>query len=371
MKIAILSIIISFWAFSNSFAQSKLRPGFDPMEFRDLMQISVRQLDSIAFPYPGVLASYPNYHMVYESPVKGLKNQWQLWLSPNNVGIISIRATIPTDIESWMENMYSAMIPAQGRIRTDENTYFDYKLADDSNAYVHAGWVIGLSSMAPDIVEKINTYYTKGVKDFIITGHSQGGAIAYLLRSYLYYMKPELPRDIRVKSYHSAAPKPGNRFYAYDFDLITRGGWAFHVVNTEDWVPQLPLSLQSLDDINNSSPLAQEKTLIKYIPFIERTYIAHAFNKIDRKTKKSQKVCIKYLGHVTVKYVQDSLPYYDKPKFAQSYNYTSCGIPIILRPNKKYWNNYYAKYKDKYSIFIHHHFYAYYLLTMEAYPERD
>jgi hypothetical protein len=371
MKTLLISILLSSLIFSNITAQSKLRPGFNPMEFRDLMQISVRQLDSITYPYPGMIASYPNYHMAYESPVVGLKNQWQLWISPDNIGIITIRATVPTEIESWMENLYSAMIPAEGSLKIEENKSFNYKLAEDSNAYVHAGWVIGLASMAPDIVEKINTYHKKGIKDFIIVGHSQGGAVAFLLRSYLYYMKPALPRDITIKSYHSAAPKPGNLYYAYDFNFITRDGWSYHVVNTEDWVPQLPLSLQTMQDINSSSPFAQEKELMKYIPFIERTYIKHIYNKLNKSTIKSQKLYTKYLGHKTYKYINDSIPSYEKPVFAKSYNYASCGVPITLRPSKNYWNNYYAKYKDKYSVFIHHHFYAYYLIVMEMYPERD
>ncbi len=370
MKTFLLSILISLIAYSSLFSQSKLRSGFDPMEFRDLMQISVRQLDSTAYPYPGMIAPYPNYHLAYESPVVGLKNQWQLWLSPNKVGIISIRATVPTEIESWLENLYSAMIPAEGKIKNEDNSFFNYKLADDSNAYVHAGWVIGLASLAPDIVEKINAYHAQGIKDFIIVGHSQGGAIAYLLRSYLYYMQPALPRNITIKSYHSAAPKPGNLQYAYDFNIITRQGWAFHVVNTEDWVPELPLSLQTLEDINDSSPFSQKKELMKYIPFIERTYISHVYKKLDKTTVKSQKLYTKYLGDKTYKIIHDSLTYYEKPEFVKSYNYTSCGAPIVLRPGKNYWSNYYEKYKEEYSVFIHHHFYAYYLIVMEMYPER-
>jgi hypothetical protein len=366
-KIFLLFILLTFGLSLQ--AQSKLRPGFDPEEYKQLLKVSIRHMDSVKYPYKGLLAAYPKYKMVYESPVTGIYNMWQLWISPNNVGLVVIRGTVPK-MESWMENFYSGMIPAQGRFRIDSNRYFDYKVAQDSNAYVHAGWMIGLAALAPDIVKQINHYYKKGVHDFIIFGHSQGGAIAFLLRSYLEYMQPALPRDITLKTYSSAAPKPGNLYYAYDYNLITRGGWGLRVVSTADWVPEMPFSIQSLSDVNNDSPFEQGKDLLNELPFFKRKYLTHVYNKLDKSSRKAQKEYTKYLGEKACEFIQKSLPAYEKPEFVNSFNYSTCGTPVILRPEKTYWENYYTQNKKEYGLFIHHHYYAYYRLVMYWYPER-
>ena len=369
MKIFLFSILITIISFSLT-AQSLLKPGFDPDEYRELLKVSIRHIDSLKHPYQGLLASYPKYHLEYESPVTGIYNMWQLWISPNKVGVIVIRGTVPK-MESWMENFYSGMVRAQGEISVNSNSIFKYKLAEDSNAYVHAGWTIGLASLAPDIVLKIKTYYAKGVKDYIIMGHSQGGAIAFLLRSYLYYLQPALPRDITFKTYCSAAPKPGNLYYAYDFDFITRGGMAFRVVNTKDWVPEMPFAIQTLHDVNQGNPFEHGPDLLKKLPFAKRYYLTHIYNKLDKSTSKAQKNYTKYLGDKTYEFVKKSLPAYSKPSFVNSFNYSTCGSPIILKADENYMNNYYEKNKKEYGIFVHHHYYAYYNLMMYWYPERD
>jgi hypothetical protein len=368
MKKIVLSLILTLLGIANINAQSKLSPGFDPIEYREMLKISMRQADSVKHPYPNVLATYPMYSMIYESPVVGMFNQWSFWLSQENIGVISIRGTV-MKTNSWIENFYSGMIPAEGRIKIDSNSYFDYKLADDSMAYVHAGWMIGLAAMAPDIVEKINFYHSKGVKDFIIIGHSQGGAIAFLLRSYLYYLNQPLARDITIKTYCSAAPKPGNLYYAYDFDLITYGGWAFRVVNTEDWVPEMPFSIQTLKDVNEVSPFTNGTAIFKDASFAKRMYLNHAYNKLDKSTQKAQKTYTKYLGDKTYEFVNKAVPAYKKPVFVNSFNYSTCGTPVILRPGNSYRNNYLKKTKQH--IFINHLIYPYYLITMELFPERD
>ncbi len=368
MKKIILSLIIILLGITSINAQSKLSPGFDPIEYREMLRISMRQADSTKHAYPDLLAAYPNAKMIYQSPDVGIYNQWELWLTADNIGVIAIRGTIPK-MESWIENFYSGMIPAEGRIKIDSSEYFNYKVADDSMAYVHAGWMIALAAIGEDVVSKINFYHSKGVKDFIIIGHSQGGAIAFLLRSYLYYLEKPLARDITIKSYCSAAPKPGNLYYAYDFDLITYGGWAFRVVNSEDWVPEMPFSIQTLQDVNELSPFTNGDAIFKDVSFAKRVYLERIYNKMDKSTKKAQYIYTKYLGDKTYEFVQHILPFHEKPVFVKSFNYSTCGTPIILRPGKAYRENY-LKTVEKH-IFIHHLIYPYYLITLEQFPERD
>ncbi len=92
-------------------------------------------------------------------------------------------------------------------------------------------------------------------------GHSQGGAIAYLLTAHFYNLQQQgkLPADIRFKTYCSAAPKPGNLYFAYDYETTTRGGWACNVVNAADWVPETPFSVQTVSDFNTTNPFVNAK----------------------------------------------------------------------------------------------------------------
>ena len=40
--------------------------------------------------------------------------------------------------------------------QADNYTTFNYKLSNDPKAAVHIGWLIGVGSLVPDIVSKIN-----------------------------------------------------------------------------------------------------------------------------------------------------------------------------------------------------------------------
>jgi predicted esterase len=73
----------------------------------------------------------------------------------------------------------------------------------------------------PTITFQLKTEINK--KESYIMGHSQGGAIAYLLTAHLLSLQKEnkIPSEIVFKTYCSAAPKPGNLHFAY---ALTSGG---------------------------------------------------------------------------------------------------------------------------------------------------
>ena len=367
-KLVLLLIIFSITIFNNSQAQSALKPGFIAEEYRELISLTSRHLDSnIIMEYSKKILPYPHAKRVYISKPVGLENKWDFWVKKSGIGIISLRGTTPSK-NSWLENFYAAMIPAIGEITINNGQKFKYKLASDSNAYIHAGWLLGVASMADDIVKHINDAHRQGIKDFIIIGHSQGGALAILLRSYLEYLPKGLPRDIRIKTYASAAPKVGNIKYAYDFDFITRGGWALRVINSEDWVPQMPFTVQQVSDLNKINPFVDIKGITKTMPFGARTYVRSAYGKMERRARKTQETYTKYLGNQAYKMCKETMPELEKPVFMNSFNYVACGTPIILMPSKSYYS-YYIK-NAKQSIFIHHMYYAYYYLCLQNYPEK-
>ena len=253
-------VFILFFAFYAVSANAQtLKPGFDADEYIHVLDRCSAQVDP---EFKGkTLPKETHYERVYRSKETGLHNKWELWLSKDKtVMAINLRGTT-SDIDSWIENFYSAMIPATGSIKLSDTNTIHYKFAEDPKAMVHVGWTIGACSMLPGIEEKIRQYYALGTKQIIIEGHSQGAALAFLVSSCLHYEVKEghLPKDLVMKTYCSAAPKPGNLYYAYDFDFINRGGWALTIINAADWVPETPFSMQTVRDVNPTNPFTHVK----------------------------------------------------------------------------------------------------------------
>jgi len=343
-------------------AARQLRPGFDPGEYEQLLRISAHHADT---PWTHVIVPRPDdCRLVYRSPVTGLMNRWDLWLQHEQTGIISIRGTV-AKAESWLENFYAGMIPSRGELHLNDSTIFHYKLAQDSNAYVHAGWTLGLASMAPDIVAKIKEYYAKGIRGFIIIGHSQGGAIAFLLRSYLQYINdPAFPKDIVFKTYCSAAPKPGNQYYAYDFDYITRGGWGFRIVSTRDWVPETPFSLQTTSDFTAVNPFKDVRKRTRKQKLMARLAINYMYGRLNRASRRASRRMQRILGKLAYKQVHKTIPGYTRPDFVNSHHYIPAGSPIILYPGQGYDEKF--PYDGK-NVFVHHMFPPYVYLLKQQY----
>jgi len=285
----------------------------------------------------------------------------------NKVAVISLRGTIG-ELASWMENYYAAMIPATGSLQINDSTTFNYQLAADSNAHVHVGWVVGLAHLAPGITEQIRLAYQKGIHEFIIIGHSQGGALATLTRSYLFYLteKGGLPKDIVYKTYCSASPKVGNLYYAYDFDFITRNGWGFTIVNAADWVPETLFSVQTLTDFNPLNPFLNVNGMLKKQPLIARWYIKHKFNRLKNGVRKAQGRFERNLGGMVYKFVKKILPQLREPVYVHDNNYQRTGVPIVLQPDAAYYQVYP---NETANIFQHHLFAPYYLLAKKYYGE--
>jgi hypothetical protein len=343
----------------NSFGQQgKLLPGFDKAEFLELLKISFRQGDSLYNPdLPPPLV----YNKIYRSQEMGLDNRWDLWVSDQSLAVISIRGTTVEAI-SWLENFYAAMVPAKGRLKLSNDFIFDYHLSDDNKAAVHTGWLIATAFLSRDILPKIDSLANKGFREFYIMGHSQGGAIAYLITAHFLNLQKQklLPDDYVFKTYCSAAPKPGNLYFAYSFENLTKGGWAFNVVNSADWVPESPFSIQTTMDFNPSNPFVNAKSTIRKAPFFKRIAMNYFYNSLDKPTRKANKRFQKQLGKTLGGFIKKSLPEYEEPEYYNSNNYTRAGQNIVLYADSAY----YRLFPDNPdNVWTHHMFEAYLYLT--------
>lgn len=357
----LLTAAILFLNANSTDAQQILQPGFNVKEYREFIQC-----DEYLYAEDAARGQYPlpsGFVKYYESPEVGLHNKITFWIKDNNVALICIRGTV-AEANSWLENFYSAMIPATGALQINDSTIFNYKLAQDSLAYVHVGWTLGLSFLAPIAVKEINELHAKGIRNFIVAGHSQGGALSFLMRSYLQYSN-EIPKDIFIKTYCSAPPKPGNLNYAYDFDHVNNGGWAYRIANTMDWVPETPLSVQTVHDMNMLNPIIHKNMMTGKQSFFQKLAVNYAYNKMSNASRKTMKRYQKYLGKYVYKQIKKSLPQFVQPKYAPSNNYMTAGSPVILQPDERYHTLFPQNPK---TIFVNHSYTAYKYLLQLNFP---
>ncbi len=355
MKPAALSLLFLLFVSSLS---AQLRPGFDKSEYLDLLRVSAQFGDTS---YASKLPPALGYRMLYRSPVMGLQNRWDLWTGPNNTGIISVRGTTQNEV-SWLANFYAAMVPARGSLQLGKDERFDYDLASNPSAAVHVGWLTATGFLSKDMLPRIDSAYRGGVRNWLIVGHSQGGAIAFLLTAHLYSLQRQgkLPTDIRFKTYCSAGPKPGNHYFAYEYEAMTQEGWAYNVINALDWVPQSPFSVQTVDDFVPINPFVDAKGFIRKQKWPRRWALNIGYNQLTKPSRKAAKKYEKFLGEFVSKAIRKNLPGFESPAYVRSSDYVRAGNTIVLTPDSSYLQAYPQK-EGQY--FVNHLHGPYYFLT--------
>ena len=247
-----------------------LSPGFVPSEAQVLLEMAQQAYSNApSAPTCGVPpVPAPSGWTVVTSltPTTAtlLDNYWQVWQNQNNPlqYAIAIRGTIDTDVSALADLLFP-LINARIDFKLD-GIQLAFNLAQDEGnspvkAGVHSGFALSLLLMlfttdSPLFSTLVQLALTGG-SEVYITGHSQGASIATLLTSLVRH-STQFFAGPSYKTYTFAPAKPGNDHYAYDYDQlagIIGYGWA--VVSTQDWVPQLPLTLESLRTINTPNPL--------------------------------------------------------------------------------------------------------------------
>jgi len=250
------------------------------------------------------------YKKTYTSGVFGMDNRFQIY-EKGMMAVINIRGSTDKQI-SWLENIYSAMIPAKGKIEIEGQT-FDYTFSKDKEAAVHSGFALGLAYLHSDLISRIQMLNQKGIYDIILTGHSQGGALVNLFRAYLSY----LPEDVispknTYKVYSFAAPMLGNKSFIQEFNTkYVDQNKAFSFINTSDPIPELPVSYNDSNFFkDNIKALLFDRESFSLKKTVSDGSILLLENKIGKYVKRfgnstSNKIS-KDLGHVVMPgYVND------------------------------------------------------------------
>lgn len=361
---ALVLYMLSLWPGATLKAQV-MQPGFDPVEYADLLRLNFTAMGDTLPVGNNYQLGKGTYRKLFRSPEVGLYNRVEIFLQNENTAVVSLRGTIGR-AESWLENFYFAMVKATGSLRMNDSTWFQYRLATDSNAYVHVGWLFGVASLAPYMDAQLQPLFDKGITNLIVMGHSQGGALAFLTTSYLWYKYMPAHPGLKIKTYASAAPKPGNLYYAYDFDHITGNGYGYRVVNTSDWVPETPVSIQTVNDFNAVNPVSHAKPMLKkQKKLLTRIALLHVYNRLDNTSYKAMKKFRKYMGYTMYKQAKKFLPQFAEPEYQYSMNYMTAGAPIILMGDHLYHEQFKFDGKD---MFVHHMLKPYLYLLHQQFP---
>ncbi len=332
-----------------------MQPDFDLTEARNLIAFAA-QLEGPTPP----LAPPPipaNWSVVFTSPVMGVfDNKWQLWKnSLANEYAVVIRGTVD-EPGSVILDLMSVMIPASGTLPVGSVT-LPYKLAEDPKAAVHLGFALGLGILLYDSTNGILAKLS-GLppgSSIFIAGHSQGASIATLCRSFLRYSPILAAQNFSYKTYLYAQAKPGNDHYGWDFERVTSNtDSGYSVTNSQDWVPQVPLTIQMLNSLNQPNPL----------DFITSNVV---FEMLSKSMEAMH-------GHIATEQIKKHVPQFAileqvlknqnfqavgvAPAFAQieirpTLNFVVCGTPIILAgtpgtnptdPKDFFWQHHAAMY---------------------------
>lgn len=355
-----LLTFIGLFAISSQLAAQQLKPGFDKQEFMEVLRINARFSETSE--KAKLIPQPEDSRLLYRSPVIGLANLWQLWLTDERTAVLNTRGTTGESI-SWMANLYAAQVPAKGSLHIDTNFIFDYDLADHPQAAVHVGYLLSAAFLARDMLPKIDSCYKAGIRDFIVAGHSQGGGISYMLGAHFLNLQRNgiLPADIRLKIYTSASPKPGNLYFAYDFEHQTAAGWHFNITNTEDWVPQTPFTVQTEADLPVVNPAPMLENTIRKQSFFKRLVFKTVYRKATKPSKKAVQRYHKYLGKFTAKNIKKQFPNFIEPPYATGNDYVRAGAQVVLYPDRSYMEKFKVPENNK-DMMFHHSLPPYYYL---------
>ena len=368
-----------FLGFSN-ISLAQLREGFDPDEAKPLMAIcnsytflDLYGSDSLIIP--------KDYRKVFTSEVIGLDNSFQVYVK-GKTGVISFRGST-AKTSSWLENFYSAMIPAQGIIKVN-NRELPYIFAKDTAAAVHSGYALAAVLLGPVVVEQIKLLNSKGIYNILITGHSQGGSLANMLRSYLENLPEGEISSMNVfKTYAFANPMCGNKEFALEYNLcFSEMNMSYSIINPADLVPKMPMHFQ--EEGKNISNVYFKS----WIYGLENLNAKEIIRLVFKKTEPVLQDYVNSSNELIEKYISSTYIAIELPLYVADVNYFQTGalrklepfqnprVPVdtlnmtrkeISKLKKDENGNYY----DNKSSFFQHKPYNYYVAILKEYFSKD
>lgn len=297
-------------------------------------------------------------------------NAWTLWhKNGTSTYIVAIRGTIGKK-SSAVEDGISTMIPTHNGIEFPEGHFPLMRFARIPKSEIHAGFAYGtfvtMFERDRGILPTVQRLVPEGSL-LIITGHSQGAAMAALTHSFLHYQMGDSrfglkPNQYILKSYMFAQPKPGNVLYSLDFHLIAPdNAWTFN--NILDVVPRVPLTAESVQDVDVGMPETQSGLAL----WVKRFNVFASNTTIDLTKKVSANIAdniqdIRFYRYheLTQNSTTNSYP-------ALSQNYAPAGnvVPLLGHLDGAYYPG-----RQAVDDFVQHHMTTYRYLINEKYAKK-
>ena len=250
-----------------------IAPGFDFDEAKTLLCIEQKTYEGTPNnpssttpglpPVPDPPANWQRKADLTPTKTTLLDNYWEVWQNQDapRQYVIAVRGTVNTPT-SILADLLLPVVKARHDF-TIGGVSVPFNLAreepgSDIVAGVHAGFTLSLLLMlfttdAP-LLATLTQLSLDPANEIYLTGHSQGASIAQLLTSFVRYSEDFAKAS--YKTYVFAPAKPGNDHYAYDLDQMAAAkGLSFAIVNSQDWVPQVPLTLEGPLSVNTPNPL--------------------------------------------------------------------------------------------------------------------
>ncbi len=366
--IAVTVICLSITGCVEKKESKAIVPGYNKVELTSLIPVMERAYDSADI--GGFKTPEPEgFKRVFRSTISPLMNRFDVWNTSDNKAVIAIRGSIvdPGGL-SFAAAFYSPMVPANGKIRISATKTFEYKLAELPGAAVHLGMLLGLAHIADELVGQIREQYGKGVRDFILLGHSQGSGIGFLATSYIRYLQKDgkLPPDFRLKTYLIAAPKTGNLQYAYDYQKINNGGWAIAVNNVLDWVPCIGLTFQTAVDFPRISPFYDMKGFLSGINFPAGPNFDATYNRFLSAGPALAREMLTIIHENVYPRIIKAMPGYVEPVLLGTFDFERSGDLVPLFPDTEYYKVF-PQDTVHFQAWENHSVYPYYLLVKSNY----
>jgi hypothetical protein len=233
---------------------------------------------------------------------------WTFWTNKanktggTNTYVLAFRGTVFGNDHSVEEDALATTVAAQYGLELPLHKFLPITFGSLPFAEVHEGFAYAVFGMLFDkkygvlanVLDKIEPNAT-----LIITGHSQGAALATLAHAFFFYAGQEdrftiSSKNLTLKSYVFAQPKPGNYQFMQDFARITGGGaTSFTFNNTLDPVPMMPPThyffAESFDgDSSKKNYIKVFRFINNSANYVRRDFSALVGNKLARKIKQTQ-----------------------------------------------------------------------------------
>lgn len=296
--------------------------GFEKSEARDMLAIcnSFTFIDLYGSD-AGILPE--GYLKKYTSGTLGMDNAFQVYVHDDEA-VINFRGSTEKQL-SWIENFYASMIPASGTIKVNGEK-FNYCFAKDQHAAVHSGYALALAFMHRELLDQIIRLNKDGIYSIILTGHSQGGALANMFRAYAENLPGQfISKKNRFRCYVFAAPMTGNKEFANEYNVrYAHNGTSFNVVNPADIIPDFPVSYNDTNFIrDNINKLLFGKESFSLKKFV----VEGGVRMFDGSLSK----LMNYMGNSANRKIDKEVAQVELPAAVDDINYFRLGEQVLLQ----------------------------------------